>query len=386
MVSERVEKIPPSGIREFFDLVLGMPEVISLGVGEPDFITPWRIREKAITALEEGYTSYTSNKGLQILREEISEHLERKYSLTYHPDREIIVTVGVSEGLDLSLRAILDPKDKVIVISPYYVAYPALVELNLGEVIYIETEEKDGFKINLDKLKRVMKVKPKAIILNYPSNPTGVTYTKEELEDIWEILEKEDILIISDEVYDELTYSGKHIPFSSLKRAKKRTVLLNGFSKGYAMTGFRLGFACGDEKIISAMTKIHSFSMLCAPIISQLAGCEALKAQKELSLMRSEYQKRRDFIVKELNSLGLSTHLPQGAFYCFSSIRKFKLNSLDFAKRLLMEEKVAVVPGRAFGKVYDDYIRISYANSLDNLKEASLRIGRFIDKINSIRR
>ncbi|MCM8826835.1 MAG: aminotransferase class I/II-fold pyridoxal phosphate-dependent enzyme [Candidatus Omnitrophica bacterium] len=382
MVSERVEKIPPSGIREFFDLVLGMPEVISLGVGEPDFITPWRIREKAITALEEGYTSYTSNKGLQILREEISVHLERKYSLSYHPDREIVVTVGVSEGLDLSLRAILDPKDKVVVISPYYVAYPALVELNLGEVIYIETEEKDGFKINLDKLKRAMKIKPKAIILNYPSNPTGVTYTKEELEDIWEILEKEDILIISDEVYDELTYSGKHIPFPSLKRAKKRTVLLNGFSKGYAMTGFRLGFACGEEKIISAMTKIHSFSMLCAPIISQLAGREALKAQKEVSLMRSEYQKRRDFIVKELNSLGLSTHLPEGAFYCFSSIRKFKLNSLDFAKRLLMEEKVAVVPGRAFGKIYDDYIRISYANSLDNLKEASIRLGRFIEKIN----
>lgn len=381
MISKRIKKVPPSGIREFFDLVLGMPEVISLGVGEPDFITPWRIREKAITALEEGLTSYTSNQGLFLLRQGISELLKKKYSLNYKPEGEILITVGVSEGFDLALRAILEPGDKVIVPTPYYVAYPALVEICSGEVLYLPTKEKEGFKINLGKLKSLLVQNPKAIILNYPSNPTGITYSRKELKEIWKVLSKKDIVVISDETYDELNYGEVHVPFSSLGGAKAKTILLNGFSKGYAMTGFRVGFACGDEEIISAMTKIHSYSMLCGPIISQIAAIEALLARKEIAQMQKEYKRRRDFIFKELNRLGLSTVKPQGAFYCFSSLKKYKISSLDFAKKLLLQEKVAVVPGTAFGKEFDSYIRISYANSLDSLKEAIIRIEKFLCKL-----
>jgi aminotransferase len=382
MISKRVKNMPPSGIREFFDLVLGMPEVISLGVGEPDFISPWRVREKAITALEEGYTSYTSNKGLVSLRKGICHHLKKKYSLGYDPEDETLITVGVSEGLDLALRTILDPGDKVIVVSPYYVAYPALVELNSAKVLYLLTKQEEGFKINLKKLADLLKLNPKAIILNYPCNPTGVTYAGSELKAIWKLLSRCDTLIISDETYDELTYQHSHVSFASLdKKAKARTILLNGFSKGYAMTGFRVGFACGDKEIIAAMTKIHAYSMLCGPIISQIAACEALLAQKEVGQMRLEYKRRRDFIVKELNRLGLLTNNPQGAFYCFPSLKKFKVNSLDFAKKLLLQEKVAVVPGKAFGKEFDSYIRISYATSLDSLKEAIVRIENFLNKL-----
>jgi len=382
MIARRIKKVPPSGIREFFDLVLGMPEVISLGVGEPDFITPWRIRERAITALEEGLTSYTSNQGLFLLRKGITNLLEKKYSLKYNPEGETLITVGVSEGMDLALRAILEPGDKVIVTSPYYVAYPALVEICCGKVLYLPTKEEEGFKINLGKLKSLLSQNPKAIILNYPSNPTGVTYSYKELSQIWNILSKKDIVIISDETYDELNYGKAHVPFSSLsKKAKEKTILLNGFSKGYAMTGFRVGFACADKEIISAMTKIHSYSMLCGPIVSQVAAVEALAARKEISRMQGEYKKRRDFIVKELNRLGLSTVKPQGAFYCFSSVKKYKISALDFAKKLLLQEKVAVVPGTAFGGEFDSYIRISYANSLENLREAAVRIERFLSKL-----
>ena len=382
MISKRIKKIPPSGIREFFDLVLGMPEVISLGVGEPDFITPWRIREKAITALEEGLTSYTSNQGLFVLRKGITDFLNKKYSLNYNPDEETLITVGVSEGLDLALRAILEPGDKVIVITPYYVAYPAMVQICCGKVLYLPTKEEEGFKINLKKLKSLLTQNPKAIILNYPSNPTGVTYSREELSKIWNILSNKDIIVISDETYDELNYGKAHVPFASLsKKAKEKTILLNGFSKGYAMTGFRVGFACANKEIISAMTKIHSYSMLCGPIMSQIAAIEALRARKEVNQMQRKYKKRRDFIVKELNRLGLSTVKPQGAFYCFSSVKKYKISALDFAKKLLLQEKVAVVPGTAFGGEFNSYVRISYANSLENLREAVVRIERFLSKL-----
>jgi len=382
MISKRIKKIAPSGIREFFDLVLGMPEVISLGVGEPDFITPWRIREKAITALEEGMTSYTSNQGLLRLRQDITNLLEDKYSLKYSPKEETLITVGVSEGMDLAIRSIIDPGDKVIVVTPYYVAYPALVEICCGKVLYLPTKEEDGFKIDLGKLKNLLSQNPKVIILNYPSNPTGVTYNRKELNQIWNILSKKDIIVISDETYDELNYDKAHVPFSSLnKEAKKKTILLNGFSKGYAMTGFRVGFACADKEIISAMTKVHSYSMLCGPIISQIAAVEALRARKEVGQMQKEYKKRRNFIVKEFNRLGLFTVKPQGAFYCFSSVKKYKIKALDFAKKLLLQEKVAVVPGTAFGAEFDSYIRISYANSLENLREAVIRIERFLSKL-----
>lgn len=382
MIAKRIKQIPPSGIREFFDLVLGMPEVISLGVGEPDFITPWRIREKAITALEEGFTSYTSNQGLFVLRQGICRHLKKKYSLGYDPGNETLITVGVSQGLDLALRAVLDPEDKVIVVSPYYVAYPALVEINCAKVLYLPTKEEEGFKINLGKLKELTKQNPKAIILNYPSNPTGITYTASELGAIWKVLSNKGIIVISDETYDELTYKDVHTPFACLnKKAREKTILLNGFSKGYAMTGFRVGFACANKEIIAAMTKIHSYSALCGPIISQIAAVEALLAHKEVNHMRTEYKRRRNFMVKELNRLGLTTVNPEGAFYCFSSVAKYKINSLDFAKKLLLKEKVAVIPGTAFGKEFDSYIRISYANSLDNLREAIVKIEKLLSSL-----
>lgn len=382
MIARHVQKIAPSGIREFFDLVLGMPDVISLGVGEPDFISPWRMREKAITALEEGLTSYTSNKGLFLLRRAVADFLEKEYQLKYDPKNEILITVGVSEGLDLSLRAVLNPKDKVIVVSPYYVAYPALVELNQGKVLMLETSQKNNFKIEPKKLARLLELNPKAIILNYPSNPSGSTYTALELKKIWQLLAKKDIVVISDETYDQLTYGQKHFSFPSLaKKAKEKTILLNGFSKGYAMTGFRVGFACAGYQVIEAMTKIHSYSVMCGPVISQIAAAEAFKAKKEVKTMKSEYLKRRDFLVEELNRLGLRVVLPQGAFYCFASLEKFDLNSLEFAKKLLLEQKVAVVPGLAFGKKYKKYVRISYANSLDKIREAVVRLERMVTSL-----
>jgi len=382
MIAKHIKDLAPSGIRQFFDLVLGMPDVISLGVGEPDFITPWRAREKAITALEEGMTSYTSNKGLFVLRKSVTNFLEKRHNLKYDADSEILITVGVSEGLDLAIRAIIERGDKVIVVSPHFVAYPALAEIAGGKVLYLKTRQEDGFKINLGELKKLMQENPKAIILNNPSNPTGTAYNEDELKKIWKVISSKKTIVISDEVYDELIYEGKTVSFSSLdNEAKKRTILLNGFSKAYAMTGFRIGFACANREIIEAMTKIHSFSMMCAPIVSQVAATEALRAQKEMLEMRMEYKRRRDFIVKELNRIGLITPKPQGAFYCFSSVKNFKISSLEFARRLLFEEKVALVPGNAFGKEYDSYVRISYANTLDNLKEAIIRIERFLKKI-----
>ncbi len=381
MISKRVKKVPHSGIREFFDLVLGMPHVISLGVGEPDFVTPWRMREKAITALEEGITSYTSNKGLKALRQELSFSLKKKHSLVYDPEEEILITVGVSEALDLVLRTVLDPGDKVIVVSPHYVAYPALVQINMGKVLYLETTLKENFKINIAVLKKLLKENPKAIIFNYPANPTGVTYTRRELEAIAGELAKKDILIITDEVYEDIVYRGKHVAFPSLKGMRDRTILLNGFSKGSAMTGFRVGYACGRADIIQEMMKIHSFGIMCVPTISQIAACEALRAESDIRRMTKEYKRRRDFMVKELKRLDMPAGEPEGAFYCFASIEKYKLKGLEFAKRLLLEENVAVVPGAAFGEHYDSYIRISYASSFDDLKEAVIRIEKFLKKL-----
>lgn len=381
IIAKKVEDLAPSGIRQFFDLVLGMPEVVSLGVGEPDFVTPWHIREKAITALEEGYTSYTSNKGLVVLRKGIRAHLLRKFSLDYDFEEEILITVGVSEGLDLALRAIINPGDKVIVVSPYYVAYPALVEIPGGKVLLLKTKPEDEFKIDIDELKKLLKQKPKAIILNYPANPTGTTYSRGELKKIWQVISKTDTIVITDEAYDELTYQDEHPSFAGLdKKAKKQTILLNGFSKAYAMTGFRVGYACASKEIIAAMMKIHSFSMLCCPILSQIAATEALRTTRDTIEMRKEYHRRRDFMVEELNRIGLTCHKPNGAFYCFPSIKKSGLSSMDFAKRLLFEEKVAVVPGTAFGD-YDNYVRMSYATAFDNLKKAISRMEQFLMKL-----
>lgn len=379
-ISKKVEQLQPSGIREFFDLVLGMKDVISLGVGEPDFVTPWNIRETGIYALEQGHTSYTSNKGLYKLRLQISRFLKQRYGLNYSPDEEILITVGVSEGLDLALRAILNFGDKVIIGQPSYVSYGPVTELAGGEPVYISTN-KNGFKIKPEEIERVIDKKTKAIILNYPANPTGVSYTKEELEEIKRIVLKYNLLVISDEIYDELTYDREHIPFSSLKNTKDNTIYLNGFSKSYAMTGWRIGYACGPKEIISAMTKIHQYTMLCAPIISQMAACEALaNSKRAVEEMRREYKRRREFVFETLNRIGLDCQKPEGAFYIFPSIKRTGLNSMEFAQRLLKEKKVAVVPGTAFGQSGEGYIRISYACSLENLKEAMNRIELFLKR------
>jgi aminotransferase len=378
IVSNKVEQIQPSGIRAFFDLVLGMKDVISLGVGEPDFVTPWAIRESGITALEEGFTSYTSNKGLYKLRLGISRYLRSRFGMEYSADEEILVTVGVSEAMDLALRTIVNPNDKILIPSPNYVSYGPLAELASGIPVYIDTQ-KDGFKLTAKNLERHIDDKVKGIIFNYPCNPTGVSYKRKELSRINEILLKNKIICISDEIYGDLTYDFEHVAFPSLPKAKKNTIYLNGFSKSYAMTGWRVGFACGPKDIIAGMTKIHQYTIMCVPTVSQMAASEALySGEREVREMKREYARRREFIIEGLNKLGLLCHKPQGAFYAFPNIKKTGLTALDFAQRLLKKKRVAVVPGTAFGREYKDYLRISYASSLDNLKEALKRIGDFL--------
>jgi len=370
----------PSGIRAFFDLVLGMKEVISLGVGEPDFVTPWQIREAGIYSLEQGFTSYTSNKGLYKLRLGISRYLKNKFGLEYCPEEETLITVGVSEGLDLVLRAIINPQDKILIPQPSYVSYGPVTELAGGIPVYIDTS-RDGFKITPKLLEKHIDKKVKAIILNYPTNPTGVSYRRKELEEINRILLKHKILCISDEVYGDLTYDFEHVAFPTLPKAKENTVYFNGFSKAYAMTGWRVGFVCGPQEIIAAMTKIHQYTIMCVSITSQMAAAEALvSGQKNVLQMKREYNRRRQFMVSELNSLGLKCSVPQGAFYVFPCIQSTKLNSMEFSRKLLEEQKVAVVPGTAFGACAEGYIRISYASSMDNLKEAISRIRVFLQR------
>lgn len=379
-ISKVVEKIQPSGIRAFFDLVLGMKEVISLGVGEPDFVTPWQIREAGIYSLEQGFTSYTSNKGLYKLRLGIHRYLKNKYNLEYCPDEEILITVGVSEGLDLMLRAIINPHDKILIPQPSYVSYGPVTELAGGVPVYIDTSG-DGFKITPRLLEKYIDKRTKAIVLNYPTNPTGVSYRRKELEEINKVLLKHKVLCISDEVYGDLTYGFNHTAFPTLPKAKENTVYFNGFSKAYAMTGWRVGFACGPKEIIAAMTKIHQYTIMCVSITSQMAAAEALvSGKRSVEMMKREYDRRRKLMTGELNALGLKCSSPSGAFYIFPSIKCSGLSSMDFSRQLLAEEKVAVVPGTAFGPCGEGFIRISYASSLDNLKEALIRIKRFLEK------
>ena len=378
IVSKKVQEMQPSGIRAFFDLVLGMKDVISLGVGEPDFVTPWQIREAGIYSLEQGFTSYTSNKGLYKLRLGITRYLKHKYNLQYCPDEEILITVGVSEAVDLVLRALINPQDKILIPIPSYVSYGPMTELAGGIPVYINTKE-HGFKLNAKTLEKHIDKKTKAIILNYPVNPTGVSYTRKELSEINNILLKHKILCITDEVYGDLTYDFEHVHFTTLPRAKSNTVYLDGFSKSYAMTGWRVGFACGPREIIAAMTKIHQYSIMCVPIISQMAACEALQSgRKSVEEMKREYRRRREFVVEELNRLGLGCKKPEGAFYIFACIRNSGMQAMEFAQRLLKEQKVAVVPGTAFGREFNDYVRMSYASSFDSLKEALNRIKIFL--------
>jgi aminotransferase len=380
IISKKVTEMQPSGIRAFFDLVLGMEDVISLGVGEPDFVTPWEIREAGIYSLEEGFTSYTSNKGLYKLRLSLHHFLKTRYGIQYCPDEEMLITVGVSEAVDLALRAIINPGDKILIPSPGYVSYGPMTELAGGSAVYIDTQ-KTGFKLTPASLEKHIDKKTKGIILNYPVNPTGISYTRKELEQLKKVLLRHKLLILSDEVYGDLTYDFEHTPFPVLSGAKEYTLYLNGFSKGYAMTGWRVGYACGPKEIIAAMTKIHQYTIMCVSITSQMAACEALHSgRKSVEEMKREYRRRRELICDGLDRLGLDHVKPQGAFYVFPSVKRSGMDGLTFAKRLLEEQKVAVVPGSAFGREFTDRIRISYASSYEDLKEALNRMESFLKK------
>ena len=381
-ISKIVEKMRPSGIREFFDLVIGMKDVISLGVGEPDFVTPWHICESAIFSLEKGYTSYTSNKGLYELRLGISKYLKNKFSLTYDPDKNILITTGVSEAVDLVLRTVLNKGDSVLIPDPSYVSYEPISTLAGAKPILVKTTEENNFKLTPGLLKKYITKNTKAMVINYPANPTGVSYTRKELLGLSRFFIDNDLIVISDEIYDELTYDFCHTPISTLPGMKQRAVYLNGFSKAFAMTGWRIGYACGPEEIINGMTKIHQYTMLCSPITSQLGAIEALRGSNSSVLeMKREYKRRREFIVAKLNEIGLKCPNPEGAFYVFPSIKNIGMGSVEFAKRLLKKEKVALVPGTAFGLQGEGHIRISYASSMDNLKEATQRIEHFLKNL-----
>lgn len=379
-VAPAVRGIPPSGIRRFFDLVSEMDDVISLGVGEPDFVTPWRIREAAIYSLERGRTMYTSNHGLMELREAIAADLYQRHGLAYEPGNEILITVGVSEAMDLVMRALLAPGDEVIIPEPCYVSYKPCTILAGGKPVVIPTRVEDGFKPTAEQIEAAITGRSRILILSYPNNPTGATLSAEELIPLTQVAQKHNLLVIADEIYDHLTYNGEHTSVAALPGMQERTILLNGFSKAYAMTGWRVGYAAGHSQIIDAMTKIHQYTMLCASIMGQNAALEALKhAAQERDRMVTEYDQRRRLIVAGLREAGLDCFEPGGAFYVFPSIKVTGLSSEEFCEKLLKQEKVAVVPGNAFGESGEGYIRCSYASSLQEIKEAIARIGRFVE-------
>lgn len=380
-ISPVVRDMPPSGIRKFFDLVAEMKGVISLGVGEPDFVTPWSIREACIYSLEQGKTMYTSNHGMLELREAISQHIEEETDLQYDPRSEIMITVGVSEALDLAMRAILNPGDEVIIPEPCYVSYQACTTLAGGVPVPVYTKLENEFRLTPQELEAAITPKTKALILSYPCNPTGAIMSKADLEAIARIVNRHDLLVISDEIYDKLTYEGKHTCFSALPGMKDRTILLNGFSKAYAMTGWRVGYACANSAFISAMVKIHQYTMLCAPITAQNAALEALRHGKAaMEDMVKQYDQRRRLMLHGFREMGLECFEPRGAFYIFPNITKTGLTEEEFAEDLLKEAKVAVGPGTAFGESGRGHVRVSYASSVKNLTEALERIGRFVAK------
>lgn len=378
-IADRVKGLKGSGIREFFDIAQQTEGAISLGVGEPDFVTPWSIREACIFSLEKGYTSYTSNWGLLELREMISDKVYTDDSVYYDPEGEILITTGVSEAFDLAVRAIANPGDEVIIHEPSYVSYKPCTLFTGGMPVCVDTGVEDEFKLRAEKLEQKITDKTKAIILSYPNNPTGAALSRKDLEEIADVVTEHDLLVISDEVYGKLTYDGKHTCFSSLNGMKDRTILLNGFSKAYAMTGWRLGYAAGNKDIIEAMMKIHQYIMLCAPITAQMAAMEALRTNDEMEQMVSEYNRRRRLMVEGLREIGLSCFEPKGAFYTFPSIQNTGLTSEEFAKRLLLEEKVVVIPGSVFGASGEGFVRCSYAVSQYEIKEALERMGRFLE-------
>jgi aminotransferase len=380
-VAKHISVLPKSGIRDFFELVNSMDddEVISLGIGEPDFVTPWHIREAAIYSLEKGYTSYTSNLGLLSLRKEICKYLQKYYSLQYDPKKECIITVGVSEALDLVLRAIINPGDEIIYHEPCYVSYASEIAMAHGVPVTIETRDDNLFALDPDDLEKAVTPKTKAIILNFPCNPTGATLNMQQMERISQIAIENDLIVISDEIYSELTYEDKLPSIAALPGMAERTVFLHGFSKAFAMTGFRIGYACGPQPVIDAMMKIHQYSMLCASITAQKAAEEALKnGEKEMLRMKEEYRQRRNLIIKRLNDMGLPCHKPRGSFYVFPKISGTGLSSKEFSERLLNEQKVAAVPGTAFGECGEGFIRCAYAASMEDINEAMNRFEKFL--------
>jgi aminotransferase len=380
-ISKIIKALPPSGIRKFFDLASQMEDIISLGVGEPDFPTPWHIREAGIYALENGNTTYTSNWGILELREAISEHIFKLYKILYDPECEILITTGSSEALDLAIRATIEPGDEVVIHQPSYVSYLPCVILAGGVPKILPTYPEEEFKINPQRLKEMITPRTKAIILNYPNNPTGAVMDRDTLLEIAEIVDKYDLIVISDEIYDRLVYDGEFTSFASLPNMKERTILINGFSKAYAMTGWRLGYAAGNREIIEAMMKIHQYTMLCAPTVAQLAALEALNLEEEVEKMRDSYNQRRRFFYQGLKEIGFDVVEPKGAFYIFPSIKKFGLSSEEFAERLLREKRVVVIPGSVFGECGEGFIRCTYASSLSDLKEALRRMGEFVSSL-----
>lgn len=380
-LSQKVLNLKSSGIRAFFDMANEIPDVISLGVGESDFDTPWHIREAGIQALQSGKTFYTSNAGLQELRAAISSYTKRKTGLTYNPENQIIVTVGGSEAIDLALRALLNAGDEVIYLEPGFVSYYPCIKLADGVPVPIRLTEENRFRLKPEQLEAAVTPKSKVLILSYPNNPTGAVMEKEDLEALLPVIQKHDLIVISDEIYGELTYGVKHCSIAGLPGMEQRTIIINGFSKSFAMTGWRLGYALGNHEIIEQMVKIHQFAVMCAPTISQYAAIEAMEqGDGDIEAMRESYDQRRKFLYHELQRLGLPCFEPQGAFYMFPNIREFGLSSGEFALKLLKEEKVAVVPGDSFGECGEGFVRISYAASLQNLKEAVNRIFRFLSR------
>lgn len=376
-----IQNIPPSGIRKFFDVAATMKDAISLGVGEPDFVTPWAVREAGIYSLEKGRTYYTANAGLLELRQEIANYNNRKYGITYNPVDEILVTVGGSEAIDLMIRCIVNPGDEVLVVEPSFVCYKPCTVMAGGTPVTIETLEKDNFRLLPEQLKEKITDKTKLLILPFPNNPTGGVMSREDLEAIAEVLRDTDIMVLSDEIYGELRYDEEgHTPFSAIEGMKDRTVIVNGFSKTFAMTGWRLGYAMGPAPIIKAMTKLHQYGIMSSPTTSQFAAIEALRScDKDVEHMRQEYNYRRRFIVDGFRNMGLSCFEPLGAFYVFPCIKSLGMTSEEFANNLLQEEKVAVVPGNAFGESGEGFIRCSYAYSIENIEEALKRIARFVE-------
>ena len=382
LISKKVIDIKPSGIRKFFDLVSEKENVISLGVGEPDFDTPWHIREEGIYSFEKGRTFYTSNSGLKDLRIEICKYLNRKFDLSYEPLTETLITVGGSEAIDLAFRALINSGDEVIIPEPCYVSYKPCAILAGATIKTIDLKEENDFRLTADELKAAITDKTKILVLAFPNNPTGAIMERKDVEDIAKICIEKDLIVLTDEIYSELTYNYKHVSIASIPGMKERTIYINGFSKAFAMTGWRLGYACAPNEIIKQMTKIHQFAIMCAPTISQYAAVEALRnGDKDVEMMKESYNSRRNFLMNTFKEMGIKCFEPFGAFYVFPSIKEFNMSSDDFAMKLLDEENVAVVPGSAFGDSGEGFLRISYAYSIDNLKKAMERIDKFITKL-----